>query len=228
MCGVDEHLVSPSVVWLCSANNRITLSRRAGAIVIMSPGENYKQEVERIQEAGGHINERAKRRPYREIFLGIRRRDLGEGEEHEETVTDSGADKDKTETIPSETPRIANTVTEPDAQEQGVSWARDQNVPKGSQGLPQTLERLQLRRNHNLRGSDPSYPAVRRRITSKYIPMGSQPSLLSRPMSEIAQLGDSWRTRIISLCGLTRTHFFFIILFLFHIYFYLPQFWQGV
>ena len=86
-------------------------------------------------------------------------------------------------------------------------------------GLPQTLEQLQLRRNHNLR------PVLPRCTAATYfqIPMGPQPSLLLRPMSKIAHHGG-----LGSFCSAARLELICFSSFYFFSSFFLPQSWQGV
>jgi hypothetical protein len=174
--GSDEHLVSPSAVLASSEMQRIdeTQPPKAGTSVV-SLGENNKQEVEQqTQEATSEnmSGDRVEEDHPSEPKDGTSEKESKKTEEEtRETGADLGADKVKAETAPSDGPHIASTLTEePEAQEQSKK-----PEPADEASVAPTISRSASI------AQEPQAPARAtplywRRLTSRYMSVGPQPS----------------------------------------------------
>jgi hypothetical protein len=186
--GSDEHLVSPSVVLTSSEMQRVdeTQPPKAGASVV-SLGENIKQEAEQQPQAQEATSEntsgdRVEEDHRSESKDGTSEKESKKTEEEtRETVTgaDLGADKVKAETTaPSDAPRIASALTEePEAQ------AQEQEPSKKPERADETSAPRAISRSASIASSaqEPQAPARAtplywRRLTSRYMSVGPQPS----------------------------------------------------
>jgi len=144
---------------------------------VVSLGEDNKQEVEgQIQEATSEngSGDRVEEDPS-ESKDGSSEKGSKKTEETRETEIDSEADKVKTETPPSEAPRVADTLTEePEAQEETKGPERVEEA-SGSPANPRTA-------SAQAPVAPESQPAARatplswRRLTARYMSVGPQPS----------------------------------------------------
>lgn len=146
---------------------------KAGTSVI-SLGENNKQAVEQqVQESTSEnkSGDRVEEDHPSESKDGTSEKELKNTEETRETAADVGADKVKAEIAPSDAPRIANTLTaEPEAQEPSKKPERADEAP-----APTTISRT------SSVAQEPQPPARAtplywRRLTSRYMSVGPQPS----------------------------------------------------
>ncbi|KAF8504681.1 hypothetical protein F5888DRAFT_774347 [Russula emetica] len=176
--GSDEHLVSPSTVLASSKMQRIdkTQPPKAGASVV-SLGENNKQEVEQqTQEATSEnmSGDRVEEEHPSEPKDGTSEKESKKTEEETRETgpgVDLGADKVKAETAPSDGPHIASTITEePEAQEQS----------KKPEPADEASAAPTISRSASI-ATEPQAPARAtplywRRLTSRYMSVGPQPS----------------------------------------------------
>jgi hypothetical protein len=177
--GSDEHLVSPSAVLASSEMQRIdkTQPPKAGASVV-SLGENNEQEVEQqVQEAASEnmSDDRVEEDHPSESKDGTSEKESKKtAEETRETGAELGADNVKAETAPSDEPRIANTLTEePEAQEESKKPERADEA-----SAPPAVSRSASVASVAQESQPPARatPLYWRRLTSRYMSVGPQPS----------------------------------------------------